>query len=843
MRAATTGQAEIALAKQRAEHIRLMVEDSTGAMVDRTEWVVSARLSESLDSFAIALDLRLHREIGSQSSPPLTGAIVAGGRAVEWWVQYTELGDSPAEADWIPLFDGVADDPSWGGDASVVSVPCRSRIAALLHDTWVESPDEYGGDGVAQQDVMQQLLDNVLGEGVVVLDVIGDPDTEVPTYNQSRQSLQDALQALSDVNGWLVRERWHEGAGEFRLTLYEPDREQTVADASFDAEDYWTLSDIQEGSLGVRTVVIIEWQDGLQGVAEDTDAIERFGRRVLYIDARDDDLINSQVRAQSLADLVLTDVSTAIIRQTVEHVQWWRVQLGDVYSYGANDVHYDDTLDVAVYAYEHTWDASPSRPNATLISGRGFPSGGTDRWFIRDERTRQRESLRVPSQSDLPEPGPFGQVTAIVEEDGDLTATLDGISEVASWRVLGGSSPPTLAAVQSATPIDGQSLDDEDVGLLASLSKGDRGFVAAIPYGDVGGGGEEGPLITSSQRFGIDASAEVIDGSVVSDSLVQAAREYKHDIEFVATSPTAIEWSSGTIRFQDGSTRGINAGSLTISQLTYLYRRLDTIGAAIQNTTSLALATGDDRVLLAVARPAPSGAGDAFVVGTNNDSLQINAATANIVHLRSLTADLGFVRAGAMANSANTVGLFLEGSDDETAPDEVPGSWSSYINLGDTSSPWLRFVDESDDLVLQINRSGLSLFRGGLTVSGQFESQRYMTFGVPTITDTLTPSSGTVGLSVADRAETIIGSDGVSFYDVAAVGNPRVARLEFDAGDTFGEVDARMWFRDIDIDPDRLLTIDVTGASFALEGLPTIEPGDIGRVWVDANGFLRLSGL
>jgi hypothetical protein len=402
MRTATSGQAAMATALQRAEHIRVKISDADGDLQDWTAWVRDLRVYADIDSFAPGADVTLFRERDGESLAPLMTVPqkIAGGRRITIEAAFTAIGATPETEDWALMFDGRVDDPEWGGLESAVRLSCRSRIGAMLHDRWLETPKAYSG---TQQGVMQEILDDALGEDAPTLLVIGDPEQPIEEYTQRRQSVQDALQALTNVNGWLLQERWDDDSGAFRLTLYDPPRDQTVADASFDASSYFEIAEMRLRSQDVRTVVIIEWQEGLTGTAEDTSAIEQegVGRKVLYIDAVQDVQITTQEQAEALAALVLHDVSTALAYQGASHGLFWRVELGDLYEYASEGTYYSAPQLMAVVGYEHAWSSEPEVPSTTMIRARGRPTGGADRWFILDRRTRARDEIGfIPDPND-----------------------------------------------------------------------------------------------------------------------------------------------------------------------------------------------------------------------------------------------------------------------------------------------------------------------------------------------------------------------------------------------------------------------------------------------------------
>ncbi len=399
MRTATGPQLAALAAMDRKELVRVRVANSAGSLVDRSGAFVSATIQADVDSIAVSGSVTFWRETLGASLSPLvtTPAPIAPGRRITIEVAVIEAAESVQAGDWIMLFDGRVDDVGWGGDESRLVVPVRDG-AYLLRDTWIEDLETHGNDvrPVPVQDVMQAILDDVLEADAPTLVTVGDPDFGIVEYEQQLQSLADALGALANLIGWELRYLWDEGDSEFKLTFYEPDRDKATPDHTFGPDDYFTLSDVSFSLIGVRNVVRVRYADDLSVVAVDDGSVAEYDRRFMFLDYIKSPQITTQAQAQRLATAVLGDVSRPALTHGSENAFFWPVEIGDLYTFEANNVHYVSNQTVAVVGYAH--DLSPEG-NVTKLHCRGKPSGGAARWY----RKGQRSAVDAVEDEEVPD--------------------------------------------------------------------------------------------------------------------------------------------------------------------------------------------------------------------------------------------------------------------------------------------------------------------------------------------------------------------------------------------------------------------------------------------------------
>ena len=412
MRTITTSQQEALDSRHRREPIRVLISDANDTLQDMTEFVRSVHVETSVEQQTVNASVTLHREIPGRSLAPLMqiDPEIDISRRLVIEAAVLEATDLVEESDWITLFDSEIDDADWGGTESILSIPARGPWGRF-HDEWVEWEETYGSDAspVLVEDLMQELMDEVLGEGEVELLTIGDPDIGVSEYEQRVSRLSEALNALRDLNGWDLRFRWHEPSDAFRLVFQEPERDKEVPDYTFDADDYFEVSRIAKSMEGVRRVVILKWRDtGTQEdfvIVEDETLEEGDRRKPIFLDASRDKQIATLAQALALATAVFDDVNQPPVLQSVEGRFFPFVEIGDLLRYEGNTVHYLEAQEMACTGWRHEFHVDEGW--RTAISVRGRPSGGSSRWHTRSIRDRDRQDI-LPPEEDPDPPDPPG---------------------------------------------------------------------------------------------------------------------------------------------------------------------------------------------------------------------------------------------------------------------------------------------------------------------------------------------------------------------------------------------------------------------------------------------------
>ena len=86
-------------------------------------------------------------------------------------------------------------------------------------------------------------------------------------------------------------------------------------------------------------------------------------------------------------------------------------------------------------------------------------------------------------------------------------------------------------------------------------------------------------------------------GSVATTTLNKGLQNWSTDIVFTSASATQINWASGHIITQDGTTYNISAGNTgTMAALTYIYLDIAVSITVLQTTTTYSTATGDGKI-------------------------------------------------------------------------------------------------------------------------------------------------------------------------------------------------------------------------------------------------------
>jgi hypothetical protein len=386
-----------------AAHVRVRVDaDGAGSFQDMTDlegfdWVRSVRIREDVDSPAATATVVLHREIESLSLANLmTGSLLNAaatlveiGRDIIIDTATTGIGTPPGSGDWVEQFRGTIEDVSWGTTNPIIVLECLDEGGELTQ-RFIESVQVYGATspGDAMEDVIQDILDAVLGGSAPTLYTPTSPSFNLLRFKQKREPLLQACRNLAALTGWECRYRWDNGTGAFRLTLYTPDRAPSSTDRSFGPDKYWDISRANISRRDIRNKVQIVFIDTTNThttvTRSDATSQTKYGVRFMQIVEELSGGIDTVAEANAMGDALLADLKDPTLNHTVQMPFFFAAQLGDYYGFAANGVHYDADQSLGVVGIEHNF--SESGEAETVLTTRGKPAAGVRRWLEAEGR-------------------------------------------------------------------------------------------------------------------------------------------------------------------------------------------------------------------------------------------------------------------------------------------------------------------------------------------------------------------------------------------------------------------------------------------------------------------------
>lgn len=397
MRSATAGELTTLAATTRQIAKRVKVKNGSGTYIDLSTWVESVEIDQDIEQPVSGCTVTFRRDSGTtlSLSPLRTDSTLNRldngttyspqldvGRSITVEVATTPVGTAPIAADYKLLFQGTIDIVNFENSPAVVT--CRD-LGAPLVDRWVEVALPYGGPTEALEDVMLEILDDHLGVGAVPLYTPVSPSHEVPEYQQQRQSVMDAMQALAILPGWDSRYRWDDGTSAFRFTLHEPPRTKTTPDHTFGPGYYIEVTRVELDITNIRNFIEVDFPDGAGGrdsvTVSDAPSITKYGRRYLFMQEADTSPINTGAEATAMAEAALSDLKDPKAEFEIDAPFFWPADLWDLYRFTTNTVHFDTTHDWAVVSVKHVLSRNRHR---TIIAVRGQPAGAYSSWLTRE---------------------------------------------------------------------------------------------------------------------------------------------------------------------------------------------------------------------------------------------------------------------------------------------------------------------------------------------------------------------------------------------------------------------------------------------------------------------------
>jgi hypothetical protein len=398
MRAATATELATLADTDRQDFYRVWIEDPDGTMVDVTDmagenWLDEVTIEVTTEPLISSATIRLFRTIGTLSLAPLiegsTLNLDAAGsyapflnpnRAVTVEVATLPPGYAVADSDYVQVWEGLTRRVEWGGSDETVTVEALDPMTRLAR-TFIRTVTAYGDDAGAEdmEDVIQEILDDVFGTNDIVLTVATASSFAMLERSLGNVTVLELMQAIIDLNAFNLHWRWDEAEGEFRLTLWQPDRANTTPDHTFGPDDYYSVASISIDDDGIRNDGEVVYTDANGAIQTEVDtraaSIALYEERFIRIDAVGSSIVTSGQGA-ALLDRVLDDTEDAPLPQQIEMPLFWPVELGDLYAFTANR-HYDTTQQAAVFAYRLRLVPGDC---ATTLTLSGKPSGGYQRW-------------------------------------------------------------------------------------------------------------------------------------------------------------------------------------------------------------------------------------------------------------------------------------------------------------------------------------------------------------------------------------------------------------------------------------------------------------------------------
>jgi hypothetical protein len=237
-------------------------------------------------------------------------------REVVLEVAVCPINREPHDNDWIRVFRGYMGDSIQGNsDTGRITVACRDQ-SKRLQDYYIDTVRSYGSEaGVPAETVIQQILNDNLGAGVVTVYCPVSPGFMITPYQVEYQTVWDAIQQVATQIGWFLGYRWWPDINDFRLTFMPPPRKKSELQYDFMLE--WT-KDLRVQGLditdrNVRNAIKVTYRDAATGqratvTLQDADSIAEYGRRAMQIEEADTSLIDTVAEATALGNAALWDL-------------------------------------------------------------------------------------------------------------------------------------------------------------------------------------------------------------------------------------------------------------------------------------------------------------------------------------------------------------------------------------------------------------------------------------------------------------------------------------------------------------------------------------------------------
>ena len=254
--------------------------------------------------------------------------------------------------------------------------------------------------GTPAELVIQSIINDTLGAGVVTLNVPTPSNWFLEPYVQNRDKLFSAISTLSESMGWDLRFCFtgSESTGDFQLTLQQVARGAPFPTPSvvwtFGPSTYFDVTALDRDITDVRNAVQVIFPDRehldpttgqpTRGVVQVDDSASEtaYKRRAMEVAEDSTGSLTTLAMATQFANAALADLKEPLLAAELTMPYFWAIQLNDYVTLAANGVHLDADTSVAVVSIKQTFDvagADGSGTERTVLGLRALPSGGAQK--------------------------------------------------------------------------------------------------------------------------------------------------------------------------------------------------------------------------------------------------------------------------------------------------------------------------------------------------------------------------------------------------------------------------------------------------------------------------------
>ena len=303
---------------------------------------------------------------------------------------------------------------------------------------------------------------------------------------------------------------------------------------------------------------------------------------------------------------------------------------------------------------------------------------------------------------------------------------------------------------------------------------------------------------TTSKYFGFDGTNPVINGNWITGSSMETSLQtWTTNIVFSSASATQINWTSGTIRLNDGTTYSISSGNTgTMSALNYIYLDTAVSTTVLQKTTTYSTAVGSGKIILAAAQNNTTGAsiipftgqqpildGTAQIVASSITAGAIAATAIDSMTVTGATIRTASSGARTEMNASNLFGLGFGGVGGYNG---TTAQWYAKASDGKLYAGGGKVVVDQYGITANNGTEYVfSLAAAAYTYDGESLSAGDVVIGDHTNTN-IKIGSGNVSIRFATTDKTIINSNGMQLGGilsiVAETGTVSSGTIDLDVG-------------------------------------------------------------